>query len=88
MDSVENGLGVSKAEHLRGILYSHVNAFRRALRGDPPARVEPMRVTLKPGAAAVKAKPREYDPVKSSWLASCMGAFVAFGSVFTNLQVV
>ncbi|CAM9924409.1 unnamed protein product, partial [Sphacelaria rigidula] len=87
-DAVKNGLEVSKAERLRGILYSHVNAFRRALRGDPPARVEPMRVTLKPGAAAVKAKPRRYDPVKSSWLASCMGALVAFGLVFRNLQAV
>ncbi|CAN0043371.1 unnamed protein product [Sphacelaria rigidula] len=47
-----------------------------------------MRVTLKPGAAAVKAKPRRYDPVKSSWLASGMGALVAFGLVFRNLQAV
>ncbi|CAM9931443.1 unnamed protein product, partial [Sphacelaria rigidula] len=45
-DAVENGLGVSKAERLRGILYRHVDAFRRALRGDPPARVEPMTVKL------------------------------------------
>ncbi|CAM9930082.1 unnamed protein product, partial [Sphacelaria rigidula] len=80
-NAVANGLTVSKAERSRGILYRHVNAFRRALRGDPPARVEPMRVTLKPGAAAVKANPRRYDPVKSSWLASCMVALVAFGLV-------
>ncbi|CAM9927206.1 unnamed protein product [Sphacelaria rigidula] len=62
-DTVANGLNVSKVERLRGILYRHVNAFRRALMGDPPARVEPMRVILKPGAAAMKVKPRRYDPV-------------------------
>ena len=33
-DAVAQGLSVSKAERLRGIL-SHFNAFRRALRGDP-----------------------------------------------------
>ena len=57
-DAVEQGLSVSKAERLRGVLHRHFNAFRRALRDDPPARVEPMRVKLKPGATAVKMKPR------------------------------
>ena len=66
----------------RQILSRRFNAFRRALRGDPPARVEPMRVELKPGASAVKAKPRRYDSVKTSWLASCVAALLAFGLVF------
>ena len=76
-DAVANSLSDSKAERLRGILHRHVNAFRRALREDPPACVEPMRVTLKPWAVAVKAIPRRYDPVESSWLASCIGVLVA-----------
>ena len=60
--------------------WSHrFNAFRRALHGDPLARVEPMRVQLKPGASAVKAKPRWYNPVKTGWLASCVAALLAFG---------
>ena len=45
-DAVAQGLSVSKAERLRGS--RRFNAFRRALRGDPPARVEPVRVQLKP----------------------------------------
>ena len=71
-DAVAQGRSVSKAKRLRGILSRRSNAFRRALRGEPPARVEPMRVQLKPGASAVKAKPRQFDPVKASWLASCV----------------
>ena len=47
--------------------------------------MEPMRVQLKPGASAVKAKPRRYDPVKTSRLASCVAAMLAFGLVFRNL---
>ena len=87
-DAVAQGLSVSMAECLRGILCRRFNAFRRALRGDPPARVEPMHVQLKPGASAVKAKPRRYDPVKTSWWASCVAALLAFGLVFRNLQAV
>ena len=45
-----------------------------------------MRIQLKPGAPVVKAKPRRYDPVKMSWLASCVAALLAFGLVFPNLQ--
>ena len=87
-DAVAQGISVSKAERLREILNCRFNAFRRALRGDPRARVEPMRVQLKPGPSAVKAKPRRYDPMKASWLASCVAALLAFGLVFRNLQAV
>ena len=48
-DAMAQGLSVSKAERLRGFLSRRFNTFRRALRGDPPARVEPMCVQLKPG---------------------------------------
>ena len=85
-DAVAQGLSVSKAERLRGS--RRFNAFRRALRGDPPARVEPVRVQLKPGASAVKAKPRRYNPVKTNWLASCVAGLLAFRLVFRNLQAV
>ena len=85
-DAVAQGRSVSKAKRLRGILSRRSNAFRRALRGEPPARVEPMRVQLKPGASAVKA--RRCDLVKTSWLASCVAALLAFGLVFRNLQAV
>ena len=87
-DAAAQGLNASNAERLCGILSRRFNAFRRALHGDPPARVEPMCVQLKPGASAVKAMPRRYDPVKTSWLASFVAALLAFGLVFRNLQAV
>ena len=56
-DSVQQAeqSGLSAACRLRDILSRRVDAFRRALRGGLPARVEPMRVQLKPQAQAVKA---------------------------------
>ena len=37
---------------------THLDVSRRALLGDPPARVEPMTVRLQPGARAVRVTPR------------------------------
>ena len=57
--------------------------------GVTPLRAwSPMRVQLKHGASAVKARPRRYDPVKTRWLASGVAALLAFGLVFRNLQAV
>ena len=44
----QSGLSADGTCRLRDILARRVGAFRRAFRGDPPARVEPMKVQLKP----------------------------------------
>ncbi|CAM9423666.1 unnamed protein product, partial [Sphacelaria rigidula] len=44
----QKGLSADGACRLRDILARRVDTFRRALRGDPPGCVEPMRVYLKP----------------------------------------
>ena len=66
--AAQRGLRADGACRLCDILSRRVDAFCRALRGDPPARVEPMRVQLKPQAQAVKARPRRSDPVKTCLL--------------------
>ena len=83
------GLDEPYVERLRGIIRGRWNVFRRGLRqGDPPARVEPLKVTLTSDARPVKARPRVYNPVKTAWLASCMASLVALGLVFFNMQAV
>ena len=58
-DAVDHGLPPECAKMLRDIVYrTHLDVFRRALLGDPPARVEPMTVRLQPGARAVRVTPR------------------------------
>ena len=85
--SASAGLDESHVERLCDVIGRRWNAFRRGLRrGDPPARVEPLRVTLKPGARPVKARPRVYNPVKSAWLAACTASLAALGLVFFNMQ--
>ncbi|CAM9159067.1 unnamed protein product, partial [Sphacelaria rigidula] len=77
----QKGLSADGAYRLRDISARGVDTFSRALRGDPPARVEPMR-------DAVKVKPRRYDPMETGWLASYIAALVAFGLVVRNIRAV
>ncbi|CAM9668144.1 unnamed protein product, partial [Sphacelaria rigidula] len=77
----QNGLSTDGAHCLRDVLARRVDILRHALRGDPPARVEPMK-------EAVKAKPRRCDLVKIVWLASCIAVLVAFGLFVRNIQTV
>lgn len=71
------GLSGDGAYRLCDTLARRVGTFRRALRGDLPTRVEPMRVQVEPQAKAVKTKPRSYDPVKKRWRATCIAALIA-----------
>ena len=83
-----NGLSARSGARLCEILDRHWNAFWRGLRGDPPARVRPLTVTSKPETKVVKARGRAYSPIKTAWLAKCIGTVVALGLVFRNLQAV
>ncbi|CAN0055365.1 unnamed protein product, partial [Sphacelaria rigidula] len=86
--AAKNGMSESGVGKLRELVNRRANAFRRALRGNPPARVEPLTVTFKPGAAVVKARPRAYSPVRMIWLARYMATLVALRLVFRSLQAV
>ena len=58
-DAVDHGLPPKCAKMLRDIVFRmHLDAFRRALLADPPARVERMTVPLQPGTRAVRATRR------------------------------
>ena len=86
---VTAGLDESHVKRLRDVIGRRWNAFWRGLRrGDPPARVEPLRATLKPRARPVKARPRVYNPVKTAWLAPCMVSLAALGLVLLTMQAV
>ena len=64
--AAENGLSARGEARLREILDRHWNAFRRGLRGDPPARVELLTVTFNPEVKVVKARGRVHSPIKTA----------------------
>lgn len=63
-----NGMSDRGVGKLREVGGRRAHASWRALRSDPPARVEPLKLTFKPGAVAVKTRPRVYAAVKMAWL--------------------
>ena len=88
-DAVRSGLPRECEDKLRKVvLGTHLNAFRRALTGEEAAKVQPMIVKRKPGAHAVRAKPRVYSPEKIPWLAEHMEHLEKAGMVFRNNQAI
>lgn len=85
---MEKGLTAEHSENLHRILSHHVNSFRRALRGNPPAKVEPRKIRVKPGVEAVIARLRRYDPTKSKWLPGYIAVLTALDLVIANLHAV
>ena len=83
-----NGLSAGGSTRLCEIMDRHWNAFRRGLRDDPTARLEPLTVTFKTEAKVVKARGRVYSPIKTAWLATCIRTVVELGLSIRNLQAV
>ena len=83
-----NGLSAGGEARLREILDWHWNAFWHGVRGDPPARVEPLTVTFKSEAKVVKVRGLVCSLIQTAWLATCIGTLVALGLVFRNLKTV
>ena len=77
-DVVDHGLPPECAKILRDIVFrTHLDVFRWALLGGPPARVEPMTVRLHPGARAVRAKPRTCPIVHIPGDQNCWGGLLS-----------
>ncbi|KAF0720193.1 Aste57867_492 [Aphanomyces stellatus] len=59
-EAESQGLAKKDVELLQTMLLKHVDVFRTDLGGDPPVKVEPLKVRLKPGAVPVKCAMRRY----------------------------
>ena len=89
--AVEVGLPERCVAELEEIVLGECfDAFRRALTGETPAHVAPMRVTLKQGAdlSQVKVKPPVYPPEKSAWLKEHFELLCETGMVYPNPQAI
>ena len=89
--AVEVGLPVGCVVELEEIVLGECfDAFWRALTGETPARVAPVRVRLKKGTnlTQVKAKPRVYPPEKSTWLEEHFELLCETGMVYPNPQAI
>ena len=89
--AVEVGLPEGCVADLEEIVLEEcLDAFRRALAGETPARLAPMRVTRKQSAdlTQVKAKTRVYPSEKSAWLKEHFELLRETGMVYPNPQAI
>ena len=81
----DNGMSAVGSSRLHDILHEHVDTFRLQLCADPPARVRPLEVHLKPDATIPpKSRPRRYNDNARAFLKKHMKELVEAGLVFWN----
>ena len=62
------GMEEEHVQELEALLMEFVDIFRTKLGADPPAKVPPMAITLKPDAKPVRVKLRRYSPPQAAFL--------------------
>ncbi|KAF0728909.1 hypothetical protein AaE_009417, partial [Aphanomyces astaci] len=62
---------------LHGLLAKHIDVFREDLGDDPPVKVEPLKVRIKPSSTSVKCGMRRYPPLHVEYMRSHMAALEA-----------
>ena len=81
--AVDQGFPVDQVDRLKTIV-SQYDIWRLTLGPDPPARVPPMEIRLKPDAVPYKCKARRYPPHLSEFLREFNGQLAALGWVYEN----
>ncbi|GMF40582.1 unnamed protein product [Phytophthora fragariaefolia] len=82
--ALASGMPANLYDRLRWILYRYADCFRLELGDDPPVKVTPLRVRLKPDARPVKAKLRRYPPLYEAFLEDHVQQLLETGLVKMN----
>ncbi|KAE9067004.1 hypothetical protein PF007_g28235 [Phytophthora fragariae] len=83
-DAASAGLGEALQPRLREILYVRLDSFRLEFGNDPPVKVAPLQVRIKPGAVPTKAYARRAPPLDREFLERHVGKLLASGLVYRN----
>ena len=78
------GLEDDAAERLQELLGAYGDVFRLEFGHDPPVKVDPLKVRLKPDAVPVKCKQRRYPPVHREFLDKHVSELLDAGLVYEN----
>jgi hypothetical protein len=84
-DAMIKGASIEFVTKLRELPFTYNNAFRLRLGQDPPAKVRPLKIELKPDAKPKRTPARKYAPPQTLFLASKMADMERPGLVKKNL---
>jgi hypothetical protein len=79
------GASIEFATELGELLVTYKEAFRLRLGQDPPSKVRPPIVELKPDAKPKRIPPRKYAPPQAQFLSAKMAEMERLGLVKKNL---
>ncbi|GMF41587.1 unnamed protein product [Phytophthora fragariaefolia] len=82
--AVANGLPSEHVDKLREIIEAHHDVWRESVGPDPPANVEPLRITLTADAVPYRSPPRKYAPLQAQFIRNYVKTLVASGLVRQN----
>jgi hypothetical protein len=85
-DAAAKGLEESAVEDLRDLLLEYQDVFRLKFGRDPPVKVEPLKVHLKPGSVPVKSGLRRYPPTHLEFLEKHVRELEEAGLVYRNTR--
>ncbi|KAF0742575.1 hypothetical protein Ae201684P_008386 [Aphanomyces euteiches] len=83
-DAQARGLTAEETARLESLLSRHVDVFREDLGNDPPVKVEPLKVRVKPDSKPVKCAMRRYPPAHLEYMREHVAALEANGMVYKN----
>lgn len=83
-EAKENGLSGEGYRRVQGLLFRFKDMFRINLGSDPPGKVPPMEVRLKPDAHPWRAKQRKYAPKQQAFIESTVKKLVEVGAIWKN----
>ncbi|KAH9145267.1 hypothetical protein AeRB84_010825 [Aphanomyces euteiches] len=83
-EAVEQGLPQDYVAPLQKLLTRHADVFRLGFGSDPPVKVPPLHVRLKPGVSPVRCSARRYPPAHQLFLEQHMAELEAAGLVYLN----
>ncbi|KAG6599644.1 uncharacterized protein IUM83_19361 [Phytophthora cinnamomi] len=82
----DNGFPPDYLPVLLDLVMEFEDVFRIELGNDPPANVEPLRITIRDGAQPYRTRPRRYAPAQSDFLQAHTQKLLDMGFISRNQQ--
>ncbi|KAF0707227.1 hypothetical protein AaE_013712 [Aphanomyces astaci] len=85
-DAASQGMDEESVRRLQDVLVEFKDVFRLKFGRDPPVKVEPLKVQLKPGSVPVKSGLRRYPPTHVAYLEKHVRELEEAGLVYRNTR--
>ncbi len=83
-EAIKSGMPSQYKQRLNSLLTKYSDVFRTSFGQDPPVKVDPLKIRLKPNAEPVKCTARRYPPAHREFLDQHVSELLEHGLVYMN----